>query len=544
MTASAADMSHVTELITAGDRLFGKRGSLMEFFQTIAEQFNPAGADFTTPRQLGEDYAADLMTSYPLLVARELTDTFSTMLRPSDKEWASMYVENLQDYDGKAWLEWATKLQRRAMYDRAAQFIVATKEGDRDFGLFGQAVITVELMPDRSSLLYRNWHLRDVAWADGISGAVECVHRKWNTPTAWELARLFGAHRLHESVRRQLEPGKDPYCEVRCRHIVMPADMYHGEHKFRTPLVSIYLDVDNEHIIEVTGQRVNPYVIPRWQRLKGTQYACSPATVCALPEARLLQAMTFTLLEAGEKATNPPMVATQEMIRGDINVMAGGVTWVSADYDERTGEVLRPLVQDKSGLPLGIELQARSEAMLRQAFYLDKLDLPVRGPEMTAYEVGQRVQQYIRNALPLFEPVEVDYNGGLCERTFEVLLMNGGFGPPDSIPPSLSGENIDFKFISPLREAVEKQKGQTFLEAGQLITTAVGLDPSAGTVMDASEALRDALSGIGVPTTWTRSREAVAAAAEAEAQQAQAQQLLSAMTQASGVVKNLGGVTA
>lgn len=536
-------MSHITELISAGDRLFSKRGSLLDFFQAIAEQFSPMQADFTTSRQLGEDYASDLMTSYPLLVARELTDTFSTMLRPSDKDWASMYVDGLEDYEGKAWLEWATKLQRRAMYDRAAQFVVATKDGDRDFGLFGQAVISVELMPDRSSLLYRNWHLRDVAWSDSISGAVECVHRKWK-PTAMELKRLFGEHRLHERVREHMQPGKDPYCEIECRHIVMPADMYHGEHKFRTPLVSIYADADNEHILEVTGQRVNPYVIPRWQRIKGTPYACSPATVCALPEARLLQAMTYTLLEAGEKATNPPMVATQEMIRGDINVMAGGVTWVSADYDERTGEVLRPLTQDKSGMPLGLELQQRSETLLRQAFYLDKLDLPVRGPEMTAYEVGQRVQQYIRNALPLFEPVEVDYNGGLCERTFEVLFMNGGFGPPDSIPRSLSGENIEFKFVSPLREAVEKQKGQTFLEATQIITAAAGLDPAAANVMDASEALRDTLAGIGAPTKWTRSREAVQAAAEAEAEQAQAQQLLSAMTQASDVVKNMGGVAA
>lgn len=533
-------MSHVTDLIEAGDRLFGKREQLHDFWQEVAEHFNPVAADFTTYRSLGEDYASDLMTSYPLLVARELTDTFSTMLRPSDKAWATMQVEDMEDHDGKRWLEWATKVQRRAMYDRAAQFVVATKDGDRDFGLFGQAVLTVELMPDRSSLLYRSWHLRDTAWADGLSGAVECVHRKWNKPTAMELKRIFGESKLHPKVREQLQPGKDPYCEIKCRHIVMPADMYHGEHKFRTPLVSIYLDVDNEHAMEVTGQRVNPYVIPRWQRIKGSQYACSPATVCALPEARLLQAMTYTLLEAGEKYTNPPLLATQEMIRGDINVMAGGITWVSADYDERTGAVLRPLTQDKSGLPVGMELQGRSELMLRQAFYLDKLDLPVRGPEMTAYEVGQRVQQYIRNALPLFEPVEVDYNGGLCERTFEVLLMNGAFGPPDTIPPVLRGENIEFKFVSPLREAVEKQKGQIFLEASQIISQAVALDPASGTVMDASEALRDTLSGIGVPTQWTRSREAVQAAAEQEAEQARAQQLLAAMSQAATITKDLG----
>jgi hypothetical protein len=45
------------------------------------------------------------------------------------------------------------------------------------------------------------------------------------------------------------------------------------------------------------------YRIPRWQTVSGSQYSYSPATVAALPDARLIQAMTFTLLEAGEKAT-------------------------------------------------------------------------------------------------------------------------------------------------------------------------------------------------------------------------------------------------
>ncbi len=532
-------MRNVTEVIEAGDRLFNKRGALLSFWDELARNFDPVRADHQGAQTLGEDYASHLMTSYPLIVQRDLSDSFSTMLRPSDKEWASMYVEGLEDWEGKRWLEWATKLQRRAMYDRAAQFVNAAKEGDRDFALFGQGVLSVDVMPDRSSLLYRSWHLRDVAWSDGLAGQVECVHRKWNTATAYELARLFGESKLHAKVREQLQPGKDPYCTVKMRHVVMPADMWHGEQKFRTPLVSIFLDVDNEHPVEVTGMRVNPYVIPRWQRVRGTPYAVSPAAVCALPEARLLQAMTWTLLEAGEKSVRPPLLATSEMIRGDIDMQAGGITWVAADYDERMGEVLRPLTQDKTGLPLGLELQQRSEMMLRQAFYLDRLTLPARSADMTAYEVSQRVAEYIRNALPLFEPVEADYNGALCERTFEVLAMNGGFGSPDTWPDSVRGADIAFKFQSPLREAVDKQKGQIFIEASQIVSQAVALDPSSASVVDAAEALRDSLSGIGVPTAWTRSKEMVKAMQDAQAQQAQQEQLLAAMQQAATINKDL-----
>jgi hypothetical protein len=227
-----------------------------------------------------------------------------------------------------------------------------------------------------------------------------------------------------------------------------------------------------------------------------------------------------------------------------VDLAAGGITYVSAEYDERMGEVLRPLTQDKSGMPLGLELMQRSEEMLKKAFYADKLQMPVRGPEMTAYEVGQRVQQYIRDALPLFEPVEVDYNGALCERTFDVMALNGGFGPPDTWPKALRGEQIEFKFVSPLRDAIEKQKGEIFMQGVQLVSTAVSLDPSSATVVEASEALRDALEGIGFEAKWMRSREEAQAINESEAQQAQAQQTLEAMNQASTVVKNMGGAAA
>lgn len=531
--------TNVQSLIEAGDRLFNKRANLLSFWQDIGDNFNPSSADFTRTQTLGEDYASHLMTSYPLLVARDLTDTFSSMLRPSDRGWFDMEVADLQDHEAKQWLEWATATQRRAMYDRKAQFVTAAKDGDRDFGLYGQAVISVELMPDRASLVYRSWHLRDVAWSDGIDGSVECVHRKWTTATAYDLARLFGEKKLHEKVRDCLQPGKDPYDCVHVRHIVMPTDMYHGETKFATPLVSIYIDVDNQHVMEVTGQRINPYVIPRWQRIKGTQYAVSPATVCALPEARLLQSMTFTLLEAGEKYVRPPMLATKEAIRGDIDIQAGGITWVIADYDERRGEVLRPLTQDKSGMPLGLEMQARSEAMLKMAFFLDRLDLPVRGPEMTAYEVGQRVQQYIRNALPLFEPMETDYNGGLCERTFDVMLANGGFGRPDSIPEALLSRDVEFRFVSPLRDAVEKEKGQIFLQSSELLAQAVTVDPGAGAVVDASEALRDALEGIGVPSKWMHSREDAAAIRQNQAAAAAQERQLAMIQSGAAAVADL-----
>ena len=539
-------MSIVTDVIEQGDHLFGKRQNLLSFWQGVAEQFAPDLADFNATIELGDEYGTDLMTSYPLMVARDLHDQLGTMLRPSVKDAAIMVVDGLEDHEGQAWLDWATKVQRRAMYDRAAQYVVAAKGGERFFSLFGQAVLTIEPIPDRSSLLFRAWHLRDTVWTDSLSGSVECVHRKWPTPTAYELAKTFGEKRLHERVQACLRRGsKDRYKEINCRHVVMPREGSPWEDEFRTPMVSATIDIDNEHLIHVAGQRINSYVIPRWQRDFRSQYAASPAVICALPEARMLQAMAFTMIEAGEKFVRPPMLATAgAILRDDLNLQAGGITWVETDYDERTGAALRPLLQDKSGVPLGIDMQQRSEQMLRKAFYADKLTLPDRGgPQETAYEVGQRVQQYIRDALPLIEPVEAEFNGGVWERAFAVLLDEGAFGPHDTIPQSLQAADVEFKFASPLREQVDRVKGRVFLEGVQLIQAGAALDPAVANIPDALGTMRDVLAGIGWETKWMRSPQAVAAASAEQAKQVESQRMLDAMGQAATTAKDLSGAT-
>jgi len=324
---------------------------------------------------------------------------------------------------------------------------------------------------------------------------------------------------------------------------VMPTEHYQdieNAKKFNQPFVSVYLDIDNEHIIEEVGQWTNIYTIPRWATVSGSQYAHSPATITALGDARLIQTMTSTILEAGEKATNPPMLAIQEAIRSDISVYAGGITWVDADYDERLGEVLRPMTQDKSGLAFGMDVNEGIKEQIMEAFFLNKLNLPpTGGPDMTAYEVGQRVQEYIRNALPLFEPMEADYNGRLCENTFDTLLRAGAYGDPRNIPKSIQGADIRFTFESPLHEASEKAKVGQFMEAQQILAQAINLDPSTALIVDGKKAARDVFEAVA-PADWLNSESDVEIMIAQQQQEQQTQQMLNQMEQGATIAKDLG----
>jgi hypothetical protein len=524
------------QLYDLSEQLFSKKSALNSLHQEVANHFYPERATFTVTRSLGEDFAGNLTTSYPLLCRRDLGNQFGSMLRPTAKQWFHMQrrYEAKEKTEVRRVLEAFEETQRRAMYDPISQMTRATKEADHDFAAFGQCAISIEINHNKkagSHALYRCWHLKDMVWQEDEAGKVETKFRKWK-PTLHTLRRTF------RKLPQQLESRHTlhPFEEHEVIHIVVPAELY--DKGTRLPYWGIWYDPAHDFVLDEVPLWTGHYIIPRWQTVSGSQYAYSPATVAALPDARLIQAMTFTLLEASEKASSPPMVATQDAVRSDLALYAGGVTWVDSEYDERLGDALRPITQDFRGLQYGPQMTSDVRALIREAFFLNKLAMPQRGPEMTAYEVGQRVQEYIRNAMPIFEPMEAEYNAALCENTFELLWRNGAFGDPRNWPKELLGSEIEFRFESPLHDAIEEQKGHKLMEVKAMLADAAAIEPAAISLVDFKTALREAMEGIQIPATWIRSEDEVKKIAAAQEQAAAAQQMLASMEQASTINKN------
>lgn len=541
--------SRCREIVEQGKKLFTKREPIISRWQEIAEQFYPERADFTSAHDGSEDFAGHLMSGFPAMCRRDLANQIGAMLRPRGHTWFKPITTHdwiNEDQNAKQWLDYAARVMRVAIYDTKSGFVRATREGDHDFATFGQCVIQIEPNYDLSGVMYRAWHLRDVAWCENASLEVDVIHRKQNLE-ARQIVKLFkGKGEIHSSVTEALE--KDPYKEFCIHHVVMPSDEYDMKvgNRSRFPFVSIYVDVENETILEEVPAKRTGYVIPRWQTVSGSQYAHSPATVIAIPDARMLQRMTLTLLEAGEKIVDPPMVAVGEHVQGGINTWAGGVTYVDADYDERTGEVLRPMSTDAKGLQWGTDREMRVQEMITRAFYLNQIHLPDVSGEMTAYETQKRVEEYIRNALPLFEPMEVEYNGALCDTTFEMLLELNAFGNLyEEMPDVLQGQDIRFSFESPLQAAQSRANSAAFQQTAQVLATAAQLDPNIRYVVDLDKATRDAIEGTGAPADWLvpkeQSDQAKQQAAAAQAQQAQDAEMIGQLGAGADIAQRAGG---
>ena len=495
-----------TELKKFAAERFGKHQRLLNLWQTIAEHFYPERADFTHTHTPGEELGVGLASSTPILMRRDLGNSFSSMLR--DGKFFEIGVDGNSDHIGKSWLEFATDRQFKLMNHRVANFRRATKEGDHDYAAFGNAVISVEPNKFANGILYRNWHLRDCAWWDGDEAQVEGLVRRW-TPKIYEAVSYFGLDALHPDIQEKYKKGKS-FDDMDIRHFDITSEMYGNEEFKKFKRVSVFLDVVNEVIIKATGKRTKTYVVPRFQTIAGSPYAYSLATVVGLPEARTLQAMTHTLLEAGERIARPPLIATEKAIRGDANLFSDGITYISEEHDYRLrGPAIEPLKMNNGGFPYGLDMKESIVEVLASAFYLDKLSLPDTRNEMTAYEVQERMKQYRRQNLPLFAPIEHEYNGQLCETTFEILMDMGLLGSHQDIPQSLREKEVIFHFQSPLSQSEEEKKATTFSQVSQLLAEAAQFDESIAMNVDFDTAVRDAIDGVGAPTAWLRQVEDV-----------------------------------
>lgn len=503
--------SRARGVLKMGDDLFGRKESVDSLWQEIALNFYPERADFTSKRNEGEEYADHLFSSFPVLARRELGNLLSASLRPRAQKWFSIHVmdEELDEQSAeRQFLEFMSDIQWRAMYESGAGFVRATKQADHDFAAFGNAVIKFGPNVNGDGLLFRNYHLRDNAWSENAEGKIDVNHRNWN-PTARQLMRHW-PDKVSSEVRKAA--SKDPEKEFPVRHAVLPSRLYEfkSSNGRQFPFVSLYVERESETVLEEVGLNYFCYVIPRWQTVSGSPFGRSMATSIALPDGRTMQAVVRTLREAGEKYVDPPMIAVADAIRSDYALYAGGVTTADIEYDERLGEVLRPVTQDSRSMPIGFEVAQALKEDVRSGFFLDKIQLPEAGnTDMTAFEVRRRIEEHIRGAAPIFEPIEEEYNDPLLEGTFQVLRDHGAF-PLDEMPESLQGADIRFSFRSPLADMADQNEAEMYLDGlNRILLPAAQVDPAQLEQANLTQSTHDALKAVGWKAKWMNNPEAV-----------------------------------
>lgn len=529
------------ELLKRSDKRYSARSQLDSFRQEIALNFCPWHASWTSQLTWGEDFCSHLIDGTPLLLARDFIGQIGAMLRPPGKQWfwhRSVHDKINNDVNAREYLDWRSTQMMRILGDRVTGFTRAAKMADEFFGFFGDAVLSVDVSQEQDSLRVRAWHTKDCVWAIGSENKVDTLTRK-ETLAVRNIARRFGEKALHQKMRDALEKDADQEFEI--RHEVLPADEYDAKKNPRRRAgqwASVWIDPTNQHVLrEVTTQTMR-YVPPRWVTLPHMPYAISPATVVALPDARLIQQQALAILEAAEKSANPPLVAISEAIQGGVELRAGGITWIDKSYDERTGDPLRPLDLGKNP-GLGVDSLLRTEAQLSRAFFLDVLRMPNTAQSKSTLEVQFLIDEYIRAALPLFAPMQAEYNEALLYEVDTIIDHMGGYSDRE-MPKSLTRDELQYQWDNPLSDMVERQKVQQVAEVSQLAQTIAALEAAAQqaptlTQINTGKMFRESAIAVGA-SGWLLSEDEAEEAGEANAQAAQMQSMVASAPNIASVI--------
>lgn len=511
------------ELLRRGREAFSKRENMHRLYQAIAEYFYPERADFHGQTVFGEDRYYGIFDEEPMLLRRNLSNQIGALIRPRGREWFKCKAKPgvLNDIDPvRVWCEGVTKKTREFVYSPTANFAASMNESDNDYVAFGISVVTHSYNKSRNGLLYRALHPRDVAWVKNEDGIIDEVYEKFSK----SLRNIYNMGlELPKEFKNKLD--KEPNLEIEVMRCVYPADRYSGSMPLnkQAKWVVMYVATGcSEELKSRTGIqpffRTWPFWIREWTSVSGEPSGRSPCTSVALSTARGLNQTALSVIEGLEKLVSPALMAPDDGISGEVQIRANGVTFYDADLDYGSRKPIEALPVGRPDF--GMEYATDRKEFLARAFLQNIINFPQITKEMTAYEANRLWEQYMRDAAPVFEPLEAD-NARLLEPTFERLYDMYGpakSGVYDSPPEEVWDAEVGFEFETPLTAAYARIEFEKALEATQYMATRVQFNPGVVDHVDHDAMDRAALKAV-VPQSWIRSTEDVEQQREESEQQ-------------------------
>jgi hypothetical protein len=525
-------------LIRRYQALKGKRGVWDQHYDDLARVMLPRRMGFVTSVTDGERRTEDIFDGTPMQAARGLANAIGGMLRPDGQDWFEIKAEGTEsDEEGQMWLEESALRLRAAIDNPRARFRQATGEADHDLTVFGTGVVYIGESKTLDRLIFQSVHLKDALVYFGEEGEPEGMFRT-RRYTIRQAVEKFGVENLSEESRKKAKDNKlDDSIDV--LHAIVPREEgYVGAMLASNMLYAdIAIEMASKYEIVAGGFHEFPFAVPRWDTSSGEDMGRSPGMI-ALPDANTLQAMGETMLVAGQRAADPPLMAPNDGSFGEINAFPGGLSY----YDVETaamvsGNPFFPL-DTGSNMPLTREMQEDMRNQVFAAFFRNVLNLPTQGPQMTAYEVMQRKEEFIREIGPVFGRLESDYTAPMVERAFNIMLRAGAFPP---VPDSLAGKSVRFEYVSPVKRIREQAEAVAASQWAMEQQSRARAFPEALDLVNVDALGRFEAEAYSLPAGIVNSPERVEQMRQQKAQAAQAQQEMEMMQQGAQLADSVAG---
>ena len=538
-TMAKQDTTRVTKILKLWETPRNRKEEFYTLWEDLARIFLPRQLGFTSTQVQGARRTDDLFDSVPMQAARGLINNVGFFLRPDNQDWIRMRVENDQinnSEEAKLWLALAREHLIGALKNPKARFRQATGEVDSDLVVFGTGVGFIGESAGMNSLLFQSLSLKDATVLYSDEGIANGLFREM-TRTIRQVAAMFPVALLSRKTKEKIQNNQQDD-KIKILQVVLPRTENASENallSINLPYSNVWIEVDEKHIIAEDGFHEFPFVAPRWDTTSGEDYGRGPAMV-ALPDGETLQAMEETILVSGQRAADPPLAAPNDGSFSAVNTFPGGLVYYDVDTASAIGG--NPFFPLPSGvnLPITRDMQTDKREQVFSAFFRNILNLPVNGPEMTATEIIERKQEFIRELGPVFGRLETDYTGPMIERAFSIMLRAGALPP---IPELLQGQNVTFEYESPITRIRQQIQAEEAKQWALEMSQAAQINPDVLDIVNFDGLARFTADAASVPSQVVNSEQAVQATRQAKAQAMAQQQQAQAMEQTAGTAEKM-----
>ena len=528
------------EIFKRFELLKRNRGVWESHWEEIAERILPRAAEFTGQRTEGDKRTAKLYDATAALALERFAAAVESLLTPRGARWHTMRTNNPylnRDDDVKLYFDQVEHVMFTHRYSPKANFASQVHEGYMSLGAFGTSGLFVDEGLARGAS-YRAIHLADMYIAENQHGMIDTVFRQFEVTARVALKMFPGGDFSDDLLKAAKEKPDDKF---KILHVVMPRvdrDPTRPDRK-NAAFFSGYFECKAKNLIEEGGFSTFPYIVSRYNTGPRETFGRSPA-MTILPDIKMINEMSKTVIRAGQKVVDPPLLIADEGVMFPINTNAGAATF--ARMDGRTQPPVQPLFTG-ARVDIGLDMMEQRRKVINDAFLVTLFQILVETPTMTATEVLQRAQEKGALLAPTIGRQQTEMLGPLIEREFDILDKQGLMPPVPDVLVEAGGE-YEVEYVSPLSRAMKAEEGVGILRTLEMVQPIAAVDPGVMDNFDTDEITRTLADTNGAPQRIMRNEDDIAQIREQRGQAQQMQALVENAGPAADAAKTVSEIAA
>jgi|3_EtaG_2_1085321.scaffolds.fasta_scaffold00153_40 hypothetical protein len=531
-------VDNIDEIFKRYEGMKRERGVWESHWEEISERCLPRSSLFVGHRTGGDKRTEKLYDATAALALERFASAVESLLTPRGARWHTLRATDKTldaDYDVRLWFDTVEDMLFQQRYSPKANFASQMHEGYISLGAFGTGTLFVG--EDKiAGMHYRAVHLGDIFIAEDEHGKIDTVFREFNV-AARQVMRMFPDANLSADLKKIVEDKPDTRVDI--LHVVMPRSDRDptSRRTDQRPWLSNYYEVKEKHLLEEGGEEELPYIMSRYVTGPREVYGRSPAML-VLPEIKMINEMSKTVIKAGQKVVDPPLIIADDGVILPVDLTPGGATF--ARLDGRGQAPIQPLLTG-GRVDIGLEMMDQRRRVINDAFLVTLFQILVETPQMTATEVLQRAQEKGALLAPTVGRQQSETLGPLVEREIAILARQGILPPPPPLLEEAEGE-FEIEYVSPLSRALKAEEGVGILRTLEMVQPIAAVDPGVMDNFDTDEITRILSDTNGAPKRILRRIEEVQQMREARQQMNSAQQMIGAAEPASKAALNVAKI--